>query len=302
MGGAVIFAGCGAPNAISISIPILNAGSVRVDGVALEENSVLVFRPGKSFVCATRDVTRWANVILPLHHAHFPAELTAAVGLEVPAENGVATKMDLCDVYRLRALIARVLEDGANIATRAREENPAEAEFAVNAARGLHVKSASSLRRLGRRRLPRNRILMRALAVIEESEDHRVRIADLCRFNRVSERTMRAIFLEHFGVAPMRFLQQHRLHKIHVALLKADPERDTVTQIAARFGVWDFSSFARCYKSIYEEAPSRTLQRLDGGTETAADDDWVHYAMQRFHAGALQEQPGTTSPGMYRRR
>jgi hypothetical protein len=31
--------------------------------------------------------------------------------------------------------------------------------------------------------------------------------------------------------------------------------------VAARFGVWDFSLFARNYKAIYGETPSTTLKR-----------------------------------------
>ncbi len=292
LGGSVIFSGCGAPGVISISLPVLNPQSVRVDGAVLEENSALVLRPGKSFVCATQDVTRWVNVIVPIQGPCLPVEFTRAAEINAPVENSVATKMDVSDLCRLRSLIDHVLgETVANVATHTPGENRADAQFAVNSARELRTKS--SLRRLGRRRLPRNRILTSVLAVIEESEDHRLRITDLCRVSGVSERTMRTIFMEHFGVAPMRFLQQHRLHKIHAALRRADPKHETVTQIAAKFGVWDFSSFARHYKSIYEEAPSATLHRSSFDAPADSGESWIYYALRKFNDGALQEHRGS---------
>ena len=49
-------------------------------------------------------------------------------------------------------------------------------------------------------------------------------------------------------------------HATRAALLRADPQRDTVTRSAARFGLWDFSLFARNYKALFGESPSRTLR------------------------------------------
>ena len=43
-------------------------------------------------------------------------------------------------------------------------------------------------------------------------------------------------------------------------MLAAESTGQTVGSIAARFGVWDFSQFARTYKALYGETPSRTLR------------------------------------------
>jgi hypothetical protein len=48
----------------------------------------------------------------------------------------------------------------------------------------------------------------------------------------------------------MRLLKVLQLREIHAALLAADPNHETVTSIAARFGIWDFSLFARNYKTL----------------------------------------------------
>ena len=97
-------------------------------------------------------------------------------------------------------------------------------------------------------------------------------IQDLCRAADVSERTLRNIFQEYFGVGPMRLLKMRQLHEIRAALLTADPVHDTVASIAGRFGVWDFSLFARNYKALFGESPSETL-RTRRRSEADAHDD-----------------------------
>ncbi len=58
-----------------------------------------------------------------------------------------------------------------------------------------------------------------------------------------------------------------RLHQIREALLRAHPRHDTVTRVAVRFGVSDFSSFAVKYKAMFGESPSRTLRsKRDSGS------------------------------------
>jgi AraC-like DNA-binding protein len=58
----------------------------------------------------------------------------------------------------------------------------------------------------------------------------------------------------------MRLLKVRQLHEIRAVLLRADSDRDTVSRIAARLGIWDFSLFARNYKAMFGESPSRTLR------------------------------------------
>jgi hypothetical protein len=82
---------------------------------------------------------------------------------------------------------------------------------------------------------------------------------------------------------------------------------DTVTKIAARFGVWDFSLFARNYRALYGEAPSQTLRRPRSRPMERREDDtlsptWIGYASRRFAFGLpLQAAEGTdagTDPGV----
>ena len=69
------------------------------------------------------------------------------------------------------------------------------------------------------------------------------------------ERTLRSIFHEYFGVGPIRLLKVRQLHEVRTALLAADPAHATVTNIAAHFGIWDFSLFAHNYKACSGNHP-----------------------------------------------
>jgi hypothetical protein len=87
----------------------------------------------------------------------------------------------------------------------------------------------------------------------------------------------------------MRLLKVRQLREIRSALLRGDPVADTVTRIAARFGVWDFSLFARNYRALYGEAPSQTLRRPRDRRVRSPDDGaltptWIGYAARRFAA------------------
>jgi AraC family transcriptional regulator, ethanolamine operon transcriptional activator len=96
----------------------------------------------------------------------------------------------------------------------------------------------------------------------------------------VSERTLRNIFQEYFGVGPVRFLKVRQLRSIREALLAADPTRQTVTRIVMRFGISDFSLFSYNYKALFGESPSCSLRRASKRAErtVAVPDLWLQHA------------------------
>jgi AraC-like DNA-binding protein len=54
----------------------------------------------------------------------------------------------------------------------------------------------------------------------------------LCNAAQVSERTLRNVFHESFGVGPIRYLRLRQLHRVRTRLLDADPDCDSVTKVA----------------------------------------------------------------------
>jgi len=102
-------------------------------------------------------------------------------------------------------------------------------------------------------------ILRRALELLDAMPDTPLHMADLCLVCNTSERTLRNLFTRYLGMSPHRYLMQHRLHAIRRAILRAAPG-ETITDICARFGVWDFGRFAGFYRGYFGELPSHSLR------------------------------------------
>jgi len=138
--------------------------------------------------------------------------------------------------------------------------------------------------------LSRERVIARALELIRAHDGQPLFTSDLCRAAGVSERTLRNTFNEYFGVGPIRLLKMRQLREIRAALLAADPAHETVASIAGRFGVWDFSLFARNYKRLFGESPSQTL-RTPAGSSEHPDTSWLNYAVRKFTDDLLYAAP-----------
>jgi AraC family ethanolamine operon transcriptional activator len=102
-------------------------------------------------------------------------------------------------------------------------------------------------------------ILRRALELLDAMPDTPLHLADLCLACNTSERTLRNLFARYLGMSPHRYLMQHRLHAMRRAILRA-AAGETITDICARFGVWDFGRFAGLYRRYFGELPSQSLR------------------------------------------
>ena len=119
--------------------------------------------------------------------------------------------------------------------------------------------SAEQLVGIRRPRISRARALARVTALLKSDTTHMLRLADLCRLAEVSERTLRTIFLESFGMTPGRYLRARKLRAIRAALICADPRYETVSKIAGQFGMSDLGRMARDYRLLFGEYPHATL-------------------------------------------
>jgi AraC-like DNA-binding protein len=104
-------------------------------------------------------------------------------------------------------------------------------------------------------------VLRRAVEYALDHLGEPPRVVDLCRVTGVSIRSLEYVFREAYDLTPSSFLQAARLTRVRLDLARAEPEGDTVTQVAVRWGFEDPGRFARAYARRYGELPSVTLRR-----------------------------------------
>jgi AraC family transcriptional regulator, ethanolamine operon transcriptional activator len=258
-------------------LPMTDPTHIRIDGHFLEEDAFLLLHEDQPFTFTGQDVVRWAGISVPNDTKLIAPELL----LSARSGSGPRTRSALPYLDRLRWVTERAISSDINF-SEAAAIAAAEEEVAICLTHVLERSMKVQDRHVGRPQFSRSRVIARTLSLIEANEGQPLFVDDLCRATQVSERTLRNIFHEFFGVGPMRLLKVRQLREIRSALLRADPARDTVTRIAAKFGIWDFSLFARNYKALFGESPSRTLRTPPTDGKARSSLSWLHFASKIF--------------------
>lgn len=282
IGGAATYAGDGLPDTLTLGIPTTDPTRIRIDGHALEENSLIYLKSNQPFTFAARQTARWAGVTIHLLDGG-RGEMFDRERLLASLHPGTRAQSRVEYLDRLRRLVSRIGSDdqGVNLLDPA-SASGAEEDILSTVLQTIEAGSVTQERHVGRPQVSRNRVIARTLALIEAKQGQPLFIHDLCEATEVSERTLRNVFHEFFGVGPMRLLKVRQLLEIRRALLAGDPTRDTVARIAASFGVWDFSLFARNYKALYGESPSESLRKSPPKPAGALGASWIAYAARMF--------------------
>jgi AraC-like DNA-binding protein len=105
-------------------------------------------------------------------------------------------------------------------------------------------------------------IMRRFHREIERAGEQPVYLSELCQAIGTSERTMRSCCQEFLGMGPKHYLLLRRLNMVRRALQAATRSETTVTEIATRYGFWQFGRLAVEYRTVFGETPSATLARV----------------------------------------
>lgn len=288
IGGASTFVGEGTPDTLTFGIPVTTPQRIRIDGRALDSNSLILIRQSQPFTFAARQPTLWAGITIPIEHPLLSPELLRSFEMRSSAAGATHIHSAPQALAAAKMLVSRMCAENDQTVdfTGAAAAMAAEEDTIILATNVLANRYEAEELRFGRRRIPRDRIIARVLSIIEAFEGRPLLIQDFLRATNVSERTLRNVFLEYFGVGPMRLVKVIQLQEIHRALLAADPRTSKVSAIATHFGVWDLDAFARNYVALYGEKPAATLRRpasAQGARKLSVK--WVRYASRRFGSG-----------------
>ena len=102
--------------------------------------------------------------------------------------------------------------------------------------------------------------LRRAIAFMEANADRDVSLADIAGAAHVTVRAVQLAFRRHLDTTPAGYLRRIRLDRAHRQLQAADPDRDSVTAVAYRWGFSSPSRFASYYRRVFGVQPSHTLR------------------------------------------
>ncbi|NVK38630.1 MAG: helix-turn-helix domain-containing protein [Gammaproteobacteria bacterium] len=105
----------------------------------------------------------------------------------------------------------------------------------------------------------RKTIVNTARDFLSTHQDRAITLAELCEACHTSRRTLQNSFESILGISPIQYLRYSRLNGVRRDL-KASKQGEQVGDIAACWGFWHLSQFAKDYKNVFGELPKETLQ------------------------------------------
>ena len=232
-------------------------------GVELTPANLIRHKPGASYYHRSAGASATATMSLPL--AEIAAISTAFAGrdLSPPRDASIVTPPPaaMARLQRLHAAAAHMAKTQPDII--ANPESARGLEQALIEAMVACLATGEASEEHGARR--RHALIMRRFhRYVAERPDQSIYIPEICKAIGVAERTLRVCCQEQLGTSAKHFLLMRRMHLARRDLSRADPKSTTVTEVATRYGFWQFGHFAGEYKSIFGELPSVTLARAEG--------------------------------------
>lgn len=257
-GGGIICEGATHPNNVVLFVPMQNASAIITNGQPCDDNCWMLETPDREFCFAVTGPNEWVSIAIPFD---VWSQLDDAID-RVPANELQGTSPTLAAKFRetVRRFLAishghsRFLEIASILES-------IEGEL-LSAIRSMVLADEKPIAAsTGRPIIPREGVVRSAKTLLEGRSDDRLPAGSLAAAAGVSERTLRNIFHDYYGVAPLRYWKLRRLHLVRNALKQADAQRHSVSEIATQFGIWEVGRFAQAYRRLFGESPSETLIR-----------------------------------------
>jgi AraC-like DNA-binding protein len=129
------------------------------------------------------------------------------------------------------------------------------------------------------------RPVSQAVELLRNNPAHPWTVTELAAEVSLSVRSLQEGFRRSLNTAPMAYLRQLRLEKVHEELRTAAPGTLSVTEVAAHWGFAHLGRFAAVYRIKFSEHPSDTLRSAS-----------VHSSSPRRGTGGGMAPPGSSIP------
>ncbi|PQO25669.1 hypothetical protein C5Y96_22880 [Blastopirellula marina] len=233
-------------------------GRHHANGMPLAENSVFVMNASSEFTISVQEPHDWCSVFLPIESALIPSNRP-----DSRTSSTYSVELEDQTVAKIRWLLTQ-LHDSIQCNPEILKKSAARSAIKddlLNVCRNVTSANQLPASTTGRPPLSRDKVI-RALRDLMATHSHEcLTIEDFTQSLDISERSLRNVFLEYYGMPPRKYLMIQRLNQVRNVLKAADPEETTVTAVAAHFGFWHFGRFAGAYHKVFQESPSTTLYR-----------------------------------------
>jgi AraC-like DNA-binding protein len=235
--------------------------SLLSSGVEMQPTNIVRYSEGQNYYRRSSGFASYGSMSLPVEEMAAVGEALAAIDLTPPRDPMLITPLptEMAKLQRLHAAAAQLAEQAPEII--AHPEAARGLEQALIEALGgcLGIGKVDEDRSAQRRH---SLIMRRFRRLVEENPEQPLYIPEICKAIAVSDRTLRICCQEQLGMSPKQYLTLRRMHLARRALRDGAPTGTTVTEIATRYGFWQFGRFAGEYRSLFGEAPSTTLHCL----------------------------------------
>ena len=238
-------------NGAILYLPLSEGVEYRANGIALGPNDFMVIWPNREFCISTKYAHDWCSVLVPKDQFLF--------NTQKPNPVCHANRWAVTTFYYL---VREILTASANSSQF--QGSPAAkiaaAEIKKVASRILGVPQTEGREREGRPTVNRDHVIQSCRALINAQDGEPLQVGQLAAAASVSERTLRQVFYDYYGVGPARYLQLRQLNKAYRTLRRADPEATQVGNVLTALGIWEFGRFSLRYRQLFGETPSETLR------------------------------------------
>lgn len=241
-------------DSIWLGIPVDPNSSSRINGLSIESNQ-LMCRPGD---CAFELVT-------PEDFDIFGVVIKQKTLMQAAESQGIELNwQDLIQHGRLtlpqstlesaRYVLGRMLNQNSNVPPTSVQQDLVIMTMLELLQKESHDQSIPAS--FQRRKL----IVDNVKVFLQQHQDEPVTITQLCEIANASRRTLQYSFETVLGISPLQYLRISRLNEVRRKLMQAN-EGDVIADIAAQWGFWHQSQFAKDYKQLFGELPSQTLNK-----------------------------------------
>lgn len=239
-------------NKVFFTHELIPTGTVHLNGEQVKKTDIALFQENKEFQ------VRFGN-----HNCHW---LTFQVEKEDLLRSGCVLPKQSFSLIRTNSQFKKHLVDELFqfLAALQRKEQLEDNVIDQKMARD-HLISLFSLTLDGQVQRLRNDKARQVATMLrdymEAHLDECITMMRLCELSGKSERTLRRIFNQIYGISPRAYLTTHRLNTVYRKLLKSEAARGTVSHIALQYGFLNLGRFSGEYKNHFGEYPSETLNR-----------------------------------------